>query len=332
MATPPSDDSKAMFRILSNRPDEWWPYEELRDAVATTIPPGRAIRKYQERLNSSRRTHSTAKPAPELSEDEQIFFGARACAQIAISSWVGRGIMRRQDSDGKKWVRIKPGFKTYGITVNMSEETEASQDPKGPENAEGYTDLPPGDSGPSEGQPRPAEAAAEPTVEPGQTAYTDPERSHKFLREGERDGWMPEEWKEPVISPVLEGPLAELASEEAAFVPDEQSTPERPPVTVSDLRECPECGLQVVNQVRHDAWHEAQKQPFEQKEMALFDEVTMRTLLSDVMGQSLDRFQLGMEQYLSGRFAEVEEMIQALRRPVWQGTRWTDGVVRKRAE
>lgn len=320
MATPPSDDSRTMFKLLNERPGEWYPYEELRDAIAATVPPGRAIRKYQERLQSSRKIHQPVNPAPELSEDDQILYGAKACAQIAISSWVGRGVMRRQDVDGARYIKVKPGFRSYGINVNSSESQEAEPEvPKGPENAEGYTDPPPTDSEPFEAAAAPAEERTEQDAEEPPTRFMDAEPVRQFERTDEGDFRRVEE---PVISRLEPSPWDKA-------LPREQK-PEI--VTLSDIQECPECGLGVVDQARHEAWHEAQKPAFEQNAMALFDEVTMRTLLGDEIGRILDRFQLGMEQYLSDKFAELEELIQAQRRPSWQGSRWTDGVVRKRTE
>lgn len=356
MATPPSDDSKTMFRLLAD--NQWHEYQQLRDAIAATVPPGRALRKYQERLSSSRKVHQTANPTPELSEDEQIQYGARACAQIAISSWVGRGVIRKVEN-GLKYIKIKPGFKTYGIQVPVTDEpaTEAvAEAPKAVGEAEGSPEVPPADSEPSESAREPQEgpSAPEPVV------AAEDERMRTFVRSSDTGEWVRAQGsEEPRITRRLDphwlpGPAdaepqavaalpepGEVAADDMTYDPGDggpvedhdlgpaASMASSPRVSIPEVEACAECGLMVLNQAQHERWHQDQKDRFEQKEMALFDEVAIRTLFSDELGQTLDAFQTGMERYLTTRFAQLELMISSLRTPSWQSGSWAERNVRK---
>lgn len=318
MATQPTDDSKALFRLIAD--GEWHSYDDVRDQIALQVPPGRALRKYEERLRGSRAFHQTRNPTPELSEDEKIFFGAKACAQIAISSWVGRGLLKRNDVDGGKFIRIKPGFKSYGIPIETPEDPqkESAAAPKGPDEAEGYPEVHPSDSELPQTRPAPpdevsergeSQTGAEVTEEPP-TRFIDPEPVRRII--ATPDGW------------TVEG-MEPIGADDAEPVEEKPS----PAVTVLDMVSCDSCGLLVMDPTAHERWHEDQKQAFEQNAMALFDEVALRTLFSDEIGHNLDKFQLGMEQYLNARFEHVERRLEALRTPNWASNRWTDGDVRK---
>ena len=109
MATPPSDDSITLFRLLSD--GQWRPYLDVRDALAKTVSPGRALRKYAARAAQAGRVDT------DLSEDDKIWLGQKACAQICITSWKerGRGIEQRGRKDSRE-IRIQPGFRGPGLS------------------------------------------------------------------------------------------------------------------------------------------------------------------------------------------------------------------------
>lgn len=327
MATPPSDDTRTLFKLLADR--DWHPYEEIRDALAATVAPGRAIRKYEERLEASRKFHKAGSPqtlSAELTEDEKIFYGQRAFAQITISSWKGRGIMQRVEND-KKEIRIKPGFRAYGVA-----DAEPTQEPQ---KVQGSTDPPQADSVVSES---PAQPPAEvPVVElPTGPVPSDfraaalgvqPEPAAEVKPEPISVVQQPDDV--PKVQPAER--LAELARETRQRETDFQvglrkfQIPKASqPVTPEPTPECSICGLGVANKQRHDQWHEEQNRPSDRPEMALLDEDALRTLLGDVMGQGLDRFQEGMQSWLQQQFAQLEASIGA-RRPLPQ--RWATGTV-----
>jgi hypothetical protein len=273
MATPPSDDSRTLFKLLSD--GEWHGYTEVRDALARTVPPGRAIRKYEERLAYSREFLTGANgPQKNPTEDEKIELGQRACAQRIITSWKGRGVQARGEGSEKQ-VRMKPGFRTWGVDT-----------PAGNESG-------PGDPGPTEVTPEPVEAADGELSQP-QVPSVESEPVQAAAETAAEDFIAPREPYEPPVPT----PVTPAESDPYAWP--------SPKVSAEDLPECPECGLGVINQSRHDEWHASMKQLAERSEMALLDENAMRTLLGDVMGLVLDKFQDGMVGYLEERFADFD--------------------------
>jgi len=288
MATPPSDDTKTLFRLLEN--EEWHPYLEIRDRLAATVPPGRSLRKYNERLESSRRFRNDQRAETTLTESERIFYGARACAQVTISSWKGRGVQQRTEN-GVKQIRKRPGFQVWGIGSTAGEaekgEEAARPDAEAPEKAGGYTEVPPEDSEPSTTLTESAEGAS---VE------------------------------EALPSKVVEEPIKPEDSWEVkasnAFA---LAQPLLPTVTNSAWRACPECGIGVGDQELHDQWHAAQNTD---PEVQLLDKVTLHTLVGVVMRQVLDEFQDNMQGWLEEQFAQLSDQIASTRRP---GQRWAQG-------
>lgn len=292
MATPPSDDSRTLFKLLAD--GEWHSYTVIRDALARTVPPGRAIRRYEERLSYSRE-FLTGKGGPQRnpSEDEKIELGQRACAQRIITSWKGRGVQAQGEGEDKK-IRLKPGFRSWGVDVTVPAQTG--------EDSAGYTDVPPEPVEPSEEdlskpQSPPADSPVLPDAEPA------PQRAQVEAPKAPAGEHVP---------PAGEDPYAWPSQKVAA--------PQWP--------ECPQCGLMVINQARHDEWHAGMNGPAQRPEMALLDENAMRTLLGDVMGLVLDKFQGGMEQYLEDRFNDVESRFVQLEGLFGSGkragSRWID--------
>lgn len=295
MATPPNDDTRMLFKLIADR--EWHSYEEIRDKVAEAVPPGRALRKYQERITYARQQKNDPGYDTDLSEDERIFYGQRGCAQGVITSWKGRGLQFQ--GEGKdKVIRIRPGFKTWGVDV-VGETAENEESPPDPS---------PADSEPSEAGQDPQEEA--PVVEAPfpVTPVVEPVHNPPPLAQAV-DTWVKEKLgsKEP---PVAEEP----------FEYYDHSSP-----AVTDLRvpgECAICGLGVMNWEKHDDWHSRFEEVGSRSDMALFSESEVRTLLGDVMQQELDNFQGGMSIWLETQFADIHAALRALRRP--QG-RWADG-------
>ncbi len=262
-----------MFKLLAD--GQWHPYEEIRDKIAAAVPPGRALRKYQERIERARRERNDPSYDTEANEDERIFYGQRGCAQIVITSWRGRGVQSRTDG-AKKEIRMKPGFQAYGIEVSPGQQ-DGSQ-------GQGVSEGPPDDSEPSElahaGSVLDEVASVPPGAEPEQ--HDDPDPYYGYSGE-------------PMTTPN---------------------------VTVSDCESCPSCGLLVVDEAQHEQWHKGVESSNTPSDMALFAESEIRSLLGDVMGQLLDKFQEGFQAYLDQQFEEVSAALRASRRPT---TRWSEG-------
>jgi hypothetical protein len=84
---------------------EWQPLEPILAEMAMHIPPGRGLRKYQQRRNSEQaRKGTTAVASKALSEDEQIASGARQLARSALHSQSRR--IEVETVDGVEMVRF----------------------------------------------------------------------------------------------------------------------------------------------------------------------------------------------------------------------------------
>ncbi len=317
MATPPSDDTRSLFKLLAD--GQWHPYEQIRDELAATVPPGRALRKYQERVEYARKYKRDPTYDTSASEDDRIYFGARACAQIAITSWKNRGLEVTGTAENKQ-IRIKPGFKTWGIGTNMNgdeDEVEPEDERNSPGGGQERADEPERaeESPPSQQwrerqadglvergfpQHEAREAAGLPQVEivpdamPGRSAGAASDPGDP----GEPDQGDEYSW----------GVESEEKIRERRYTISETSQP----VTTT---ECQMCGAEVLDVSKHAEWHEqfiARSAPEQREDMALFAESEIRSLLRDVVETVLDQFQENMVQYLSTQFAHVDAGIHLL--------------------
>ncbi len=337
MATPPNDDTIMLFKLLAD--GQWHPYEEIRDRLAATVPPGRALRKYQERVDYARRYKGDPDYDTEADEDTRIYYGARACAQIAITSWKGRGVMYMGEGPNKK-IRIKPGFKSWGI----EQVTEENRDIVPPRRAEaapegqGVTETPPEEPAPA------GEAAA---------AHGDPTGDHlanyqwlcprcsymnsglacthcgvllmdssmggeqqKVASDELAEQESPEDAVVEVVGPVEPKELPTAVPEDDEVPDYAAGDPDRdgyawPPLT-DGYGECEVCGELIKNAEKHAEWHrhlEERMAVRDREEMALFAESEIRELVGEVIADHLDRFQVNMVDYLSTQFAQLETMI-----------------------
>jgi hypothetical protein len=283
MATPPSDDTLRLFKLLED--NEWHPYHVIKGKIAEKVPPGRAIRRYQDRLKQSRELRQ---PVNEVirTEDEQIRLGAMQCAQVVLTSWKGKGIMVRGEGEFKQ-VRMKPGFKTWGVQDKNPD--GGAQDPG--KEAQGVPEVPQEDSEPSEAFPEGREEASDP--EPVPVAFAEPVKDN-----------IPTFDVEEIF------PEAEPAVQ--AFTPEPATTESEDPsqtVTSFEVSRCSECGMAIIDSDLHDGWHRDLKAVLESPGSAFLDPETLRTLLEGVMRQALARFQAGIQDYLDDRFAEVNHKI-----------------------
>lgn len=303
MATPPNDESLELFRLLGDM--QWHNYQEIKAAIARKVPPGRALRKYQEDIESRRRTLNDPSYDVPHGDDLRIELGAKRCAQSAISSWANKAIFIEGKGDEKR-MRIKEGFTSRGIPGFEPKPVSERQDPHFKDR--GYAEVPPEDSEPSE-----SDLEGVPV----------PEQPRNYLADfgvpslgGEEVGpiYTSKVAKpDPVEQePVIEIPTVELI-EDPMQAPEVEQTPDAhaesayawPPISVTPVVPCPDCGLAVSDWATHEDWHGQFVKRAEQAEMALLNESQLVDLLRDVMGQQLDQFQAGMQGYLETQFAHV---------------------------
>lgn len=284
MATPPTDATRELFKLIGD--GEWHSYVEVREALAAKIPPGPALRKYESRAAQNKQ-YRNAELDQERSEDEKIHYGKLAVAQVTISSWKGRGLMHRVGENGKE-IRVKPGFEVWGLKLDPER-----QDPG--KSSEGYTDLPSGDSEPSERDPRAAEEVSGPDQDPaGESAAPDP--------------------------PVVEAPAAAdggpAESDEPAFF---ESSPS---VVIAGVRSCGICGREMRDFQQHMRVFHPVFSSAGQIAAESVDEVTLRTLIRAELASQLDLFQQGMQVWLTAQFMQLEASLRACHTPA---QRWAAG-------
>lgn len=281
MATPPSDDTRTLFKLLVD--GEWHPYIQIREALAQTVPPGRALRKYEERYKQNRKSQEPI--VPPISEDEQIVYGARACAQITITSWKGRGIQHRV-VDQVKQIRVDPNYNGWGVIL-------PGQD-RGDEKTGGSPEVPPEDSEPSTASPAVGNEPSAAQPDEGLAGAVNSVLDSLGRR------------RVPLKVPER-APAAAASEAPEPAIPAAPSQSVTPPVGPS----CEECGLVVSDQGRHDTWHARRAKELERPEMALLDREAMVTLMGDVMGQELEAFQKGMQGWLLQQFTQLAMAIGA---------------------
>ncbi len=348
MATPPSDDTIMLFKLLAD--GKWHDYEEIRDRIMASIPPGRALRKYDERIAYARKAKGDPYYDTEATEDERIYYGAKQCAQIVITSWKNRGLMYSGTGPNKQ-IRMKPGIKVYGVDVEIAD-PEAGPAAAEPEKAQEEQEVPEVPEVPAE--------PAEPSEVDQQAGNAGPAQAQDIylrfthwvcrdcgqfqdngtacfrcgqprMRAEEAEALAPagpEQSAPPAASQAPETveesePIADddLVPEYAGVLDDHEPVEEDAPslgVTEAEFLErftaCRECSLLMVDEAAHLDWHRTLRSEAESKgkdEMALFAESEIRALLGEVIDASLDRFQTGMENFLAGQFSQLESLIRA---------------------
>lgn len=158
MPTPPNDDTKVLFKLLADR--QWHLYSVIRDALAATVPPGRALRTYESDIQRRRKYRDDPSYDTSRTEAERIFLGAKAVAAGTISSWRDKGLESRYKGPDRE-IKVMDGFSSWGIPgFEPGKQDSAS-------GGEGSTEVPPGDSEPAQPAPVRAEAvsASEAAVE-----------------------------------------------------------------------------------------------------------------------------------------------------------------------
>jgi hypothetical protein len=310
MATPPSPDTIMLFKLLED-PEKWYGYYEIKNKIAEKVAPGRAVRKYKQRLKESRDLRGTAGVEIERTQGEMIRLGAMACAQVALTSWKGKGIMIRGEGQYKE-IRIKPGFQSWGLVTAPEGGEDAAggeQDPG--KEAEGYTEVPPEAPEPSEALPQGPQSVSEPDAEVPAVVETGPLE----VLHSEPDADMPTFTTDEVFG--------ETASVEPDPAPAEAVTEEQAPgdlgpaanaasrwVTLSEVETCPDCGMGITDKAIHEDWHGQLRRVTAMSGSAFVDPETLRTLVEGVMRQALTRFQVNMQDWMETQFAELERQIR----------------------
>jgi hypothetical protein len=307
MATPPSPDTIMLFKLLED-PETWYGYYDIKTKIADKVAPGRAIRKYKQRLKESRELRGTPQTEIERTPSEMIRLGQMACAQVALTSWKGKGIMIRGEGPYKE-IRVKPGFQSWGIVTEAEADGE-EQDPG--KESEGYTEVPPSDSERSEGSQQGPESVSEPVAEalPAEPEPVAVEPAPVAV-EAEPEA-VPAAPAEPTApEPPLDEPVPEPTPEfedEADLGPTLDAPSQM--VSIYEVETCPDCGMGMTDKAIHEDWHEQLRRVTASSGSAFVDPETLRTLVEGVMRQALTRFQVNMQDWLETQFAELERQIR----------------------
>lgn len=331
MATPPSPDTIELFKLLED-PDKWYGYYDIKNKIADKVGPGRAVRKYKQRLRESREQRGITDTEILRTENEMIRLGAMACAQVALTTWKGKGIMIRGEGEYKE-IRLKPGFQTWGVVSEAqqaaaaaAEAEEAAADAQDPGfESRGYTEVPPSDSEPSE--PRPvgpeevsepvAEPAVDPVIEMGTVEVVAEPAVDPALSLPAREA----EWSPPAEPVVVED---EKPDEMVQMHPEAAEETASPSVSIYEVETCRDCGMGIVDMPVHEDWHEQLRRVTATSGSAFIDPESLRTLVEDVMRQALTRFQVNMQDWLQEQFAEVERQIRLGGKPQSVRSPWAD--------
>lgn len=96
-------------RAISLLTWEWQPREDIVQKLIPMIPPGRALRKYEDTAANAMRIHGRSKRTkPELTEQEKIYSGARSLAQASVGSLVSSGRAEvADDPSGSPLIRFR---------------------------------------------------------------------------------------------------------------------------------------------------------------------------------------------------------------------------------
>ncbi len=106
--TPFSGEAQTLFKLLSDR--AWHEHSDIKERLARTVAPGKALRKYEDRIERRRELNSNAPMVTPPDQDEKIRFGQRLIADRVI-----QGLKRKYlefDSNGggfgRRMLRLKP--------------------------------------------------------------------------------------------------------------------------------------------------------------------------------------------------------------------------------
>jgi hypothetical protein len=106
MATPWSQDVQFLISMLDDY--QWHEYEQVMVSLAQKIPPGRALRRYEDRIGYRRARNGTTKFLVDHSDDEKIRRGQRLLANVAYSS-LRRRFLDIRMVEGRKEIRLRLG-------------------------------------------------------------------------------------------------------------------------------------------------------------------------------------------------------------------------------
>lgn len=105
MPSPMSIESRSLLRLLED--GQWHDLEDIQSRLAATIAPGKALRRYEERV-ALRAVKEGPRKAPELSDEEKIYSGQRVLASVAINSMKKRYVEIAETDAGRR-IRRRPG-------------------------------------------------------------------------------------------------------------------------------------------------------------------------------------------------------------------------------
>lgn len=96
-------------RLLAALTWDWQDVEELMERLIPTVPPGKALRKYQVAQEHYRKQkpHVDPRLARTLTEDEQIASGARTIVNDRIGQQAATGRIELEGERGQRRIRFR---------------------------------------------------------------------------------------------------------------------------------------------------------------------------------------------------------------------------------
>jgi hypothetical protein len=105
-------ESRTLLRLLDD--DEWHPFEDIVNRLASTVPPGKALRRYDQREEYRRQHYGKERVHAELTEGEKIASGQRTLAVVAVHSLRKRYVELNEE---RTQIRRRPGVSSGESSV-----------------------------------------------------------------------------------------------------------------------------------------------------------------------------------------------------------------------
>lgn len=262
--TPFSTEVRTLFRLLEDADGNrrWHDFREIKERLATTVAPGKALRRYEERLSKRRERGGHAPMVNDVSEDEKVLYGQRLIADNVIQAIKRRWLDVEHNGGGygHKMIRLKPEVKipASNPTTNLP---GGAEEPWDDGDGEAGTEEPDDSLEPAEDALEPAEDAL---GEPPPVYATGPPPMTRRQRHAARQPFV--------------------CRECGVMVPD--------PAQHEEFH---------AQFVRRDALAEAgppEPTPPASHDVALFSESQVRRIIAEEVGLQLDAFQSGFQNWL----------------------------------
>jgi len=99
-----STEGRQLLQLLAD--GQWHDREQITVKLASMVPPGKALRRYETR-ERNRRVKDGPRKSRTLSDEEKIYCGQRNKAVVAINSLKKRYVELQSDDIGQQWIRMR---------------------------------------------------------------------------------------------------------------------------------------------------------------------------------------------------------------------------------